>query len=196
MRFAASILRALRSERRATKWQGSTDSARERHSLFRSGAFGAARIGCPSIQFREWYCPQARIAGHLTFHVLVRFRGHCGFLLAPFALSSSVTCLLHTVPRWADGSLLSPASAPWASAGFGWWRRDVVAGFRSGPYRIRVKLDRVGRAGPSIDVRNTANTDRKFNTSVSVALCATSGGLDWISRERLLGAPVVIAAST
>src|SRR6266404_5923399 len=29
---------------------------------------------------REWYCPQARIAGHLTFHLLVRFRAHCGFL--------------------------------------------------------------------------------------------------------------------
>src|SRR5260221_3071550 len=29
---------------------------------------------------REWYCPHARIAGHLTFHLLVRFRAHCGFL--------------------------------------------------------------------------------------------------------------------
>jgi hypothetical protein len=28
---------------------------------------------------REWYCPQARIAGHLTFHPLGRFRPHCGF---------------------------------------------------------------------------------------------------------------------
>src|ERR671937_2505455 len=25
---------------------------------------------------REWYCPQARIAGHLTFRPLVRFQSH------------------------------------------------------------------------------------------------------------------------
>jgi hypothetical protein len=67
VRFATSTLRALRSERRATKRLGSVGSARERHGLFRCGAFGAARIGCPSIQIREWYCPQARIAGDLTF---------------------------------------------------------------------------------------------------------------------------------
>src|SRR5262249_42307382 len=29
---------------------------------------------------REWYCPQARIAGHLTFRPLVWFRPHCRFL--------------------------------------------------------------------------------------------------------------------
>src|SRR5436190_102055 len=34
-----------------------------------------------------------------------------------------------------------------------------------------VKLDRVGRGDPSIHVRNTANTDHKFNMSASVALC-------------------------
>src|SRR5260370_42660434 len=45
---------------------------------------------------REWSCPQARIAGHLTFHPLVRFREHCGFLSARSALPSSVTPLLHT----------------------------------------------------------------------------------------------------
>jgi hypothetical protein len=28
---------------------------------------------------REWYCPQARIAGHLTFRPLVLFRPECGF---------------------------------------------------------------------------------------------------------------------
>jgi hypothetical protein len=72
---------------------GSVGSARERHGLFRCGAFGAARIGCPSIQIREWYCPQARIAGDLTFDPLGRFRAHCGFLLA---LPGSVTHLLHT----------------------------------------------------------------------------------------------------
>src|SRR5260370_24806069 len=35
---------------------------------------------CPQARIRDWYCPQARIAGHLTFHLLVRFRAHCGFL--------------------------------------------------------------------------------------------------------------------
>src|ERR671936_2098190 len=55
----------------------STGSARERHGLFRFGAFQAARIRRPSIQYtREWYRPQARIAGHLTFHAVVRFRPH------------------------------------------------------------------------------------------------------------------------
>src|SRR5438094_8294811 len=38
-------------------------------------------------------------------------------------------------------------------------------------YTARVKLDRVGRGDPSIHVRNTANTDHKFNMSASVALC-------------------------
>src|SRR5438034_11696701 len=40
-------------------------------------------------------------------------------------------------------SLLSPASAPWASAGFGWWRRDVA------PARVRGVLHVFGRTPPA-----------------------------------------------
>ena len=39
------------------------------------------------------------------------------------------------------------------------------------PMTLWVKLDRVGRGDPSIRVRNTANTDHKFNTSASIPLC-------------------------
>src|SRR5258708_908111 len=86
----AGALRALRSGRRATN---GIDGQR----TGRSGAFGAARVlAARRSNIREWYCPQARIAGHLTFHPLVRFRAHGGFLSARSALPSSVTPLLHT----------------------------------------------------------------------------------------------------
>src|SRR5262249_3514869 len=45
---------------------------------------------------REWYCPQARIAGHLTFSRLFSFSRHRGFLLALSALSRSVARWPHT----------------------------------------------------------------------------------------------------
>src|SRR6266436_5608936 len=86
----AGALRALRSGRRATN---GIDGQR----TGRSGAFGAARVlAARRSNIREWYCPQARIAGHLTFHPLVRFRADCGFLSARSALPNSVTPLLHT----------------------------------------------------------------------------------------------------
>jgi hypothetical protein len=56
---SASSNRAMKSTRPALGTQsdetwGSTDSERER-----SRAFGAAHISLPSIQIREWNCPQA-----------------------------------------------------------------------------------------------------------------------------------------
>src|SRR2546422_6620941 len=45
---------------------------------------------------REWYCPQARIAGHLTFQPLFSSSPHRGFLLALSTLSRSVARLPHT----------------------------------------------------------------------------------------------------
>jgi len=59
---------------RETKNDGSTGSARERHGLFRCGAFQAARIAAHRSNIREWYCPQARIAGHSTSQLIVRFQ--------------------------------------------------------------------------------------------------------------------------
>src|SRR5258708_33751415 len=48
----------------------------------------------PSIQiYSGVVSPQARIAGHLTFHPLIRFRPQRGFLLI---LPNSVAGLLHT----------------------------------------------------------------------------------------------------
>src|ERR687887_1326508 len=59
----------------------STGSARERHGLFRFGAFQAARIRRPSIQYSRVVLPQARIADRLTFDPVVQFRAHCRILL-------------------------------------------------------------------------------------------------------------------
>jgi hypothetical protein len=64
----------IRWSLRETKNNGSTGSARERHGLFRCGAFQAARIRRPSIQYSRVVLPQARIAGHSTSQVIVRFQ--------------------------------------------------------------------------------------------------------------------------
>src|SRR6266511_3411503 len=42
---------------------------------------------------REWNCPQARIAGHLTFHLVVRFRPH------RYRISVSAQCHLFATYR-------------------------------------------------------------------------------------------------
>jgi len=44
-------LYSIRWSLRETKNEGSTDGARERHGLFRGGAFRAAQIRRPSIQY-------------------------------------------------------------------------------------------------------------------------------------------------
>jgi hypothetical protein len=50
----------IRWSLRETKNDGSTGSARERHGLFRGGAFQAAQIAAHRSNIREWYRPQAR----------------------------------------------------------------------------------------------------------------------------------------
>jgi hypothetical protein len=74
--------------------------ARERHGLFRCGAFAAARVRRPSIQnIRERYSdhvPPGPNTWTLNILPLGQFRPHCGFLLARCTLPSSVTRLLHT----------------------------------------------------------------------------------------------------
>jgi hypothetical protein len=67
---------------RETKNDGSTGSARERHGLFPVAPSERPVFAAHRSSIREWYCPQARIAGRLTFQPLVRFRAHYGFLLA------------------------------------------------------------------------------------------------------------------
>ena len=61
--------------------------ARERHGLFRCGAFAAARVRRPSIQnIRERYSdhsPRPRIPGRLTSCRLVSSAPHLGFLSDP-----------------------------------------------------------------------------------------------------------------
>jgi hypothetical protein len=63
------------NHRNATKNERSTGSARERHGLFRYGAFGAARVRRPPIQnIRERYFNdvlRARISGRLISSRLV-----------------------------------------------------------------------------------------------------------------------------
>jgi hypothetical protein len=51
------ILDAIRWSLRETKNDGSTGSGRERHGLFRDGAFQAARIRRPSIQYSRVVLP-------------------------------------------------------------------------------------------------------------------------------------------
>jgi hypothetical protein len=74
--------------------------ARERHGLFRRGAFAAAHVRRPSIQnIRERHSdhvPRARIPGRLTSYRLVSSASHLGFLLSPITLPSSVARLPHT----------------------------------------------------------------------------------------------------
>jgi hypothetical protein len=48
----------------ATRREGSTSSAQERHGLYRYGAFRAARIAAVDPIFESGSRPQARIAGH------------------------------------------------------------------------------------------------------------------------------------
>src|SRR5262249_9630900 len=48
----------------------------------RCGAFRAAHITAHQSKYSGVVSPQARIAGHLTFHPLIRFRPQRGFLLS------------------------------------------------------------------------------------------------------------------
>jgi hypothetical protein len=72
--------------------------ARERHGLFRCGAFAAARVRRPSIQnIRERYSdhvPPGPNTWTLNILPLGQFRPHYGFLLTLSTLPSSVAHLL------------------------------------------------------------------------------------------------------
>ena len=74
--------------------------ARERHGLFRCGAFAAARVRRPSIQnIRERYFGHVAPGPNtwtLNIQPLGQFRPHRSFLLARSTLPSSVARLLHT----------------------------------------------------------------------------------------------------
>src|SRR6266404_4349082 len=50
--------------------------------LFRCGAFRAAHTTAHQSKYSGVVSPQARIAGHLTFHPQIRFRLQRGFLLS------------------------------------------------------------------------------------------------------------------
>jgi hypothetical protein len=52
--------------------------------------------GAHRSNIREWYCPQARIAGHSTSQLIVGSSPHRGFLLARLHWATSVARLLHT----------------------------------------------------------------------------------------------------
>jgi hypothetical protein len=69
------------------------DSARERHGLYRSGAFGAARIGCPSIQYSGVVFPPGPNSWPLNIPSAYSVPTTP---LTRSALQRSVTCLLHT----------------------------------------------------------------------------------------------------
>jgi hypothetical protein len=57
-----------------TKNDGSTGSARERHGLFRCGAFQAARIRRPSIQYSRVVLPPGPNSWPLNIQPLVQFQ--------------------------------------------------------------------------------------------------------------------------
>jgi hypothetical protein len=73
---------------------------RERHGLFRCGAFATARVRRPSIQnIRERdsdHVPPRPNTWALNIQPLGQFRPHLGFLSARSTLPSSVARLLHT----------------------------------------------------------------------------------------------------
>ena len=78
----------------ATRQEGLTGSAQERHGLYRCGAFRAARIRRPSIQYsrvvvapgpNSWR-PNTPLSRSVPAHAV-----------GPLALRSSVARLLHTV---------------------------------------------------------------------------------------------------
>jgi hypothetical protein len=95
MRLAASTLRGIHLERRATVGidgqRTGTGTAFSALAPSKRPVFAAHRSN-----IREWYCPQARIADRLTFRPLFSSSPRRGFLLALSALSRSVARLPHT----------------------------------------------------------------------------------------------------
>jgi hypothetical protein len=57
-RYEPLVGARLRADERTVRIK---DSARERHGLFRCGAFGAACVAVHRSDIREWHPPQARI---------------------------------------------------------------------------------------------------------------------------------------
>jgi hypothetical protein len=90
------ILDPIRWSLRETKNDGSTGSGRERHGLFRDGAFQAARIRRPSIQYSRVVLPPGPNSWPLNipaaWSVPARTAGFCW----PTPLSRSVARLPHT----------------------------------------------------------------------------------------------------
>jgi hypothetical protein len=79
-----------------TKNDGLTGSARERHGLFRYGAFQAARIRRPSIQYSRVVLPPGPNSWPLSIPAACSVPARTCFLLALSALSRSVARLPHT----------------------------------------------------------------------------------------------------
>ena len=139
--------------------------ARERHGLFRCGAFAAARVRRPSIQnIRERYSdhsPRPRIPGRLTSCRLLSSAPHLGFLSArstyaqqccALATYRSVSCLsasticgcitAHRSDDWRArrAGALTP-SAPCLICRVGWYQRCLESAQVSLGFSIRYALE-------------------------------------------------------
>ena len=85
---ATSPCRGSRTRNSTNERFGIKDSARERHGLFRCGAFGAACVAVHRSNIREWHPPGPN--SHSTFYSVIRFRlltpdPHCLTLCHSFA---------------------------------------------------------------------------------------------------------------
>jgi hypothetical protein len=69
---ATSPCRGSRTRSSTNERFGIKDSARERHGLFRCGAFGAACVAVHRSNIREWHLPGPN--SHPTFRSLIWFR--------------------------------------------------------------------------------------------------------------------------
>jgi hypothetical protein len=116
-----------------------TDSARERHGLFRCGAFGAACVAVHRSSLREWYPPRPEWSSNIPlpyrFHPVLSFLWanlHCLTVCRPFAtyrratpstaftigrciaaaLAASVCACVSVAPAQHSGSFTGRKAAP------------------------------------------------------------------------------------
>src|SRR5215472_3922386 len=94
-----------------TKNDGSTGSARERHGLFRCGAFQAARIRRPSIQYSRVVLPPGPNSWPLNIQPLVQFQP------APRLSAGPIRIVQECGPLATYRGMPGSTFAMWASAG-------------------------------------------------------------------------------
>src|SRR5262249_26511548 len=155
---------ARRCRAQRTKRLGSTGRGPSALAPWERPGFAAHRSN-----IREWYCPQARIAGHLTFRPLAWFRPHCGF---PYA-RPAVWLLCHIPPA---KSLACFDDWTWQR----YLRRPCRACAPSTVRPSTCRCRRNGRAQASYTIRAASSSVGSRPCGVS---WSTKRGRCWVSSE-------------